>query len=97
MSDAWLETEPVICYLTEQYRQTENELNGILNEIRDGRVSERSIELLRTRLEVHPEEGEMETKLYTHNADVDRINLQYLNQIGTSSKHFKANFKGNPH
>lgn len=96
MSDAWLETEPVICYLTEQYRQTENELNGILNEIRDGRVSERSIELLRTRLEVHPEDGEMETKLYTHNADVDRINLQYLNQIGTSSKHFKASFKGNP-
>src|SRR5690606_33971295 len=25
MSDAWLETEPVICYLTEQHRQTENE------------------------------------------------------------------------
>lgn len=96
MSDAWLETEPAICYLTEQYRQTENELNQILNEIRDGRVSERSIELLKTRLEVHPEDGEMETKLFTHNADVDRINLQYLNQIGTSSKHFKANFKGNP-
>lgn len=96
MSDAWLETEPVICYLTEQYRQSKNELNLILNQIREGNVTEDSIELLQTRLEVHPEDGEMETKLFTHNADVDRINNAYLNQIGSSSKYFKATFKGNP-
>ncbi len=96
MSDAWLEAEPVICYLTEQYRQTNNELNIILNEIRDGKVSAQSIELLQTRLEVHPDEGEMETKLYTHNADVDKINNMYLNQIGNRSKHFVATYKGNP-
>lgn len=96
MSDAWLETEPLICYLTEQYRQTENELNNILNEIRAGNVSLNSLDLLQTRLDVHPDEGEMETKLFTHNADVDRINLAYLNQINNSSRHFKATFKGNP-
>lgn len=96
MSDAWLETEPVICYLTEQYRQSKNELNLILNQIREGNVTEDSIELLQTRIEVHPEDGEMETKLFTHNADVDRINNAYLNQIGSSSKFFKATFKGNP-
>ena len=96
MSDAWLEAEPVICYLTEQYRQTENELNNILNEIRNADVSEKSVEILRTRLEVHPDEGEMETKLFTHNADVDRINSMYLNQIGSSVKNFKATYKGNP-
>lgn len=96
MSDAWLETEPVICYLTEQYRQKENELNRILNEVRTGKISEVSMELLQSRLEVHPDEGEMETKLFTHNADVDRINLFYLNQIGSSSKFFKAKLGGNP-
>lgn len=96
MSDAWLETNPVICYLTEQHRQTQNALNDILNEIREGRVSEESISLLQTRLEVHPEEGGSETRLYTHNADVDKINLYYLEQIGSPSRTFKASFKGNP-
>lgn len=95
MSDAWLEAEPVICYLTEQHRQSENELNTILNEIRTGNVSQRSIDLLEMRVELHPDEGEQETKLFTHNADVDKINQMYLEQIGSSSKFFPAILKGN--
>lgn len=95
MSTAWLEAEPVICYLTEQHRQENNELNTILNEIRRGEVSETSIQLLETRLEFHPDEGEQETKLFTHNSDVDRINKMYLEQIGGASKVFQAKTKGN--
>src|SRR5690606_31735666 len=89
MSDAWLEAEPVICYLTEQYRQSKNELNFILNEIRNGEVSQDSLGLLESRIEFHPDEGERETKLFTHNADVDRINQMYLEQIGKPSKFLK--------
>lgn len=95
MSDAWLEAEPIICYLTEQHRQSENELNIILNEIRNGTVTQNSIDTLSSRVDFHPDEGEQETKLYTHNADVDRINQMYLEQIGKSSKFFKAQVKGN--
>lgn len=95
MSDAWLEAEPVICYLTEQHRQSENDLNGILNEIRNGEVSQRSIDLLESRVEFHPDDGETETKLFTHNADVDRINQMYLEQIGSSARVFTAEVKGN--
>jgi len=95
MSDAWLEAEPVICYLTEQHRQSENDLNLILNEIRNGNVSQNSIDLLESRVEFHPDEGEQETKLFTHNADVDRINQTYLEQIGSSSRFFPAVLKGN--
>jgi hypothetical protein len=95
MSDAWLEAEPAICYLTEQHRQSENDLNEILNEIRNGEVSQRSIDLLETRIEYHPDEGETETKLFTHNADVDRINQMYLEQIGSATKVFPAVVKGN--
>lgn len=94
MSDAWLEAEPVICYLTEQHRQSENDLNTILNEIRNGEVSQRSIDLLESRVEFHPDEGEQETKLFTHNADVERINKNYLEQIGSSSRFFPAVLKG---
>src|SRR5690625_3062303 len=67
----------------------------IFNEIRQGNVSEESISLLVTRLEFHPDEGEQETKLFTHNSDVDRINKMYLEQIGGASKVFKAETKGN--
>lgn len=94
MSDAWLEAEPVICYLTEQHRQSENDLNTILNEIRNGKVSQKSIDLLESRVEFHPDEGEQQTKLFTHNADVERINKNYLEQIGSSSKFFPAVLKG---
>lgn len=94
MSDAWLEAEPVICYLTEQHRQSENDLNTILNEIRNGEVSQRSIDLLESRVEFHPDEGQQETKLFTHNADVERINKNYLEQIGSSSRFFPAVLKG---
>ncbi len=95
MSDAWLQAEPVICYLTEQHRQTENDLNLILNEIRSGNVTQQSIDLLESRVEFHPDEGEQETKLFTHNADVDRINQMYLEQIGGGSRYFEAVVKGN--
>lgn len=95
MSDAWLEAEPVICYLTEQHRQSENELNLILNEIRNGEVTQKSIDLLESRVEFHPDEGETETKLFTHNADVDRINQMYLEQIGSASRIFPAKVSGN--
>ncbi len=95
MSDAWLEAEPVICYLTEQHRQSGNDLNTILNEIRNGNITQRSIDLLESRVEFHPDEGEQETKLYTHNADVERINKAYLEQIGKTSKFFPAEVKGN--
>ncbi len=95
MSDAWLQAEPVICYLTEQHRQSENDLNLILNEIRTGEVSQKSIDLLGSRVEIHPDEGEQETKLFTHNADVDRINQMYLEQIGNGSRYFDAVLKGN--
>lgn len=95
MSTAWLEAEPVVCYLSEQHRQESNDLNMILNEIREGEVSQKAIDILETRLEFHPDEGEQETKLFTHNADVDRINKMYLEQIGGSSKVFKAKTKGN--
>jgi|26BtaG_2_1085354.scaffolds.fasta_scaffold00160_18 predicted DNA-binding protein YlxM (UPF0122 family)/uncharacterized protein YxeA len=95
MSDAWLDADPTICYLTEQHRQSNNALNVILNEIRNGEVTEKSIDLLESRVEYHPDEGEMETKLFTHNADVDRINQMFLAQIGSSSRTFQATFKGN--
>lgn len=94
MSAAWLEADLAICYLTEQHRQSENALTDILNEIRDGQVSQNSINLLKatTNNQLKDEEP---PQLFTHNEDVDRINEQYLLKLNTTSKSYKAHTKGN--
>lgn len=94
MSAAWQEAAPVVCYLTEQFRQTENSLNQILEEIRSGDVSHNSIRLLRETINNKPTIEP--TKLFTHNLDVDQINNEELLKIKGTSKTFTAEKKGNP-
>ena len=93
MSQSWLDAKLSICYLTDQFRQTDSKLDKILNEIRSGYVSPNSIELLKSNdKEIEAEEP---TRLYTHNMDVDRINGQHMNEIKGRKKVFKAKIKGN--
>ena len=93
MSQSWLDAKLSICYLTDQFRQTDSKLDKILNEIRSGNVSPNSIELLKSNnKEIEAEEP---TRLYTHNMDVDRINGQHMNEIKGRKKVFKAKIKGN--
>ncbi len=96
MSQAWLEARPVICYLTEQYRQTDNDLNKILNEIRSGEAGEGAIEKLQATSQNEFDYNWQPTKLYTHNYDVDRVNKKHLEEIDESSLYWKAKTKGNP-
>jgi ATP-dependent exoDNAse (exonuclease V) alpha subunit len=96
MSQAWLNANLTVCYLTEQFRQEDNELNTILNEIRTGQISEWSLKHLKNaskrtlQFDVEP------TKLYSHNYDVDRINLEQLAQLAGKEKEYIATTKGNP-
>ncbi len=93
MSQAWLDADLTICYLTEQFRHTDNLLNDILNEIRSGNVSQSTKAILSSN------KNELEsiepTKLYTHNIDVDRINTEQLQLIKGKNKIFRAKIKGN--
>lgn len=95
MSPAWVEAGLTICYLTEQYRQSDNLLNDILNEIRSGRISEYSIQQLVSSQNTELENDWNPTKLFTHNVDVDRMNLKYLKELEGRSKNFTATTKGN--
>ncbi len=93
MSAAWLEASPTICYLTEQFRQSKNSLNVILNELRAQEITESSVDLLQ---EAKYHEMAIEpTRLYTHNADVDQINKEKLAEIDAESEIFFAEKKGN--
>lgn len=96
MSEAWLYAHLNVCYLTEQYRQEgDNVLNSILNEIRSTTISHQSIEWLKKAETNLLEKEEVPTKLYTHNADVDQINLSELEKLPGHAKKFKASTKGN--
>lgn len=93
MSQSWLNANLSICYLTDQYRQTDSALNDILNEIRQGRVSGKSVAMLQATKDLA--ETEEPTRLYTHNLDVDRINTAHIAEIKGRKKIFKAKVKGN--
>ncbi len=93
MSQAWVETAPTICYLTEQFRQKNNELNLILNQIRANEIEEDAVRLLQETIEnQHSIEP---TKLYSHNADVDSMNQKELDALEQESFTFFATKKGN--
>ncbi|MDK7374575.1 AAA family ATPase [Weeksella virosa] len=96
MSDAWVNSNVHVCYLTEQYRQTNNELNDILNEIRSGIITQNTYDLLESRILYFADEIESQTRLFTHNIDVDRLNKGLLMNIDSSSRIFEAKVSGNP-
>lgn len=77
-SNAWLELEPVICYLNEQHRQDDNEFLGILMALRAGDVRRRHAESLLSRQNADVGEA---TELHTTNVDVDAINQKRLAEL----------------
>lgn len=79
-SRAWDAARPMICYLTDQYRQEDEMLLGLLKSIRTNETEEEHFTLLQEQTEIGYE-GIEPTKLYTHNADVDAVNIARLNEL----------------
>ncbi len=94
MSEAWQFAGFNICYLTQQYRQTNTQLLTILNEIRNQTISKSTIDLLNNAKNTTFSKKISPTKLYTHNIDVDKINQQKLDELDTEENYFKAKTKG---
>ena len=93
-SASWKELQLKTCYLQKKFRQDDNVLISILDEIRSGHVSDTSYEILNSR---HHKELDIDftpTKLYTHNIDVDRINNDELNKINNPAHSFKYKSEG---
>ncbi|MCR4334036.1 MAG: AAA family ATPase [Patescibacteria group bacterium] len=94
-SPAWRELNLITCYLTEQYRQDDSEFLSVLSAIRSGEVEEMHYEQLRTRRVLNKEEEPADApKLFSHNADVDRINAAELAKLKGTSKKFSMSSKG---
>lgn len=95
MSKAWLEAKLAICYLTEQHRQEDNELNDILNGIRNGQVSAEGIAHLEKAKDTVLAVDWEPPKLFSHNRDVNMVNITHLRDLEGRSKLFPATLKGN--
>jgi len=93
MSESWVNADLNICYLTEQFRQNNNQLSLILDEIRLNQISETSKNLLDSAINSSTQIS-TPIRLYTHNADVDRINQEELKKIDAPEKNFWATTKG---
>lgn len=78
-SKTWADAKPVVCYLSEQFRQDDDNLSSLLNAIRSGDVDDGHYEMLQEKtMTPHIDDH---IKLYTHNENVDRINEEAFGKI----------------
>lgn len=91
-SSAWQQVGFRVCYLTEQHRQEDMEFLEILTAMRNGTTTpEHKARLTRCMMSEIPE-----TQLYTHNSDVDKLNLRSLAQLPGDMETFRAESSGVP-
>ena len=93
-SKAWNNMNLKICYLTEQYRQEDERLLDVLSAIRTGSVDDNHFEYLNGRF-IEPAKNTEITKLFTHNASVDSINNDELEQLTTEQHNYYMRSTGN--
>lgn len=92
-SSSWQDANPLCCYLSEQHRQEDDVFLELLSNLRAGTLQQSHTDALRARAEL-PEEGDLSTRLYPHNADVDRINDEALSHIDAEAKLFEMRSEG---
>ena len=91
---AWAGAQPLTCYLSEQHRQQDDGFARILSAIRNDCVSADEIEVLQTRVCHESASPEDALKLYSHNADVDRINAKALQSMAGTAHAFSMTSSG---
>lgn len=88
----WVESNFLVCYLSEQHRQEDETFLELLTAIRRGVVEEAHVAILRGRAVM--QEDRAATALYAHNADVDRINTLTLEKIDSTQRSFIMSTRG---
>jgi ATP-dependent DNA helicase PIF1 len=86
-ASAWRSAEPSVCYLSEQHRQEDTAFLSLLAAMRQGHMHEQGMQLLRARRTAAPKDG-LHTRLYAHNANVDRVNDAQLKALPGDARVF---------
>lgn len=81
-SQAWENGHFAVCYLEEQFRQSDDEIyHSILNGIRGGQLMRSQLEALQARSQALADPFTPRTRLLTTNIDVDAINQVHLDEL----------------
>lgn len=88
VADTWQCLNPIVCYLHEQHRQEDPEFLSLLLAIRTGTWDHTHVsDILARECERDGLEDGI-PQLFTHNADVDRINAAELEKLRTQARTF---------
>jgi len=95
-SKAWQQTDYVCIELNEVFRQADQTFVSILNEIREAKASEETLNKLNQRYipNFKPKDGEDIVTLVTTNQQAERINQMHLLQLNTPFETFEAEVTG---
>jgi len=93
-SPSWKDLNLQTCYLEKKFRQDDDKLISILDDIRSGHISTATYDILNSRLNKELDIKFTPTKLYTHNIDVDKINSQELEKLDTKAYTFEYEYEG---
>ncbi|MDQ5949709.1 MAG: ATP-dependent helicase, partial [Patescibacteria group bacterium] len=93
-SNSWKSATPIVCYLTEQHRQEDDIFLSVLSAIRAGSFGGTELGHITTR-KIPVEKISKDTlRLFSHNADVDRVNNEMLERISAPKKLFPMTSHG---
>ncbi len=93
-SSAWARAKPLVCYLTEQYRQDDDNFLAVLAAIRGNYFDEEHFEHLEARKISFKKTPPNALKLFSHNADVDKLNNEMLSKIKSEPEIFEMTTQG---
>ncbi len=94
-SNIWLNDSFQVCYLEEQFRQSDDDdYSAILNGIRAGQLTRRQLDTLQSRSNIEVDPSVTRTRLLTINIDVDTINHQHLSELETEEYEFEMETSG---
>ncbi len=94
LGNAWKEAQFEICYLSEQYRQDDSNFLDVLTAIRSGNLEDHHIEHIQARIKDPAAIPSAIPRLFTHNAEVDKINNERLQKLPGDAKQFLMNEYG---
>src|SRR3989344_2674007 len=93
-SPVWAKLAPVVCYLSEQHRQEDAQFLSLLSAIRSAKVGQVHQEIIESRVITYDDAPEDVPRLFPHNRDVDRINLDELGKVSGKEWVFEMNSCG---
>lgn len=93
-SPAWKLINPIVCYLSEQHRQDDEAFLMVLAAIRSGEWDHTHVSHITARETEHDGVPDDVPRLFTHNADVDRINEEKLAALPGNAHRYIMNAMG---